>query len=161
MTTETQKMTPCLWFDGQAEEAVNFYLSIFKNSRLLKVARYGEFGPGPQGSVMTISFVLDGQEYLALNGGPEFKFTPALSLIINCENQQEVDWFWEKLTADGGQEVQCGWLTDKYGLSWQVVPKQLLEVMTQAAPEVVDKVMQVMCPMKKLELEPLLLAARQ
>jgi predicted 3-demethylubiquinone-9 3-methyltransferase (glyoxalase superfamily) len=150
-----QRVTPCLWFDNQAEEAVNFYLSIFKNSRILKVAYCGEGGPGPKGSVLTISFELDGQEYLALNGGPVFKFSEALSLIVNCETQEEVDWYWEKLTADGGQEIHCGWLKDKYGVSWQVVPTVLPELLTQPTPEASDKVMQAMLRMNKLDIEAL------
>ncbi len=117
-----QTITPFLWFDNQAEEAVKFYTSIFKNSKIKKIARYGEAGPGPKGSVMTIEYQLAGQEFLALNGGPHFKFTEAISLVVNCKTQAEVDYHWKKLSAAGGQEVQCGWLKDKYGLSWQIVP---------------------------------------
>jgi predicted 3-demethylubiquinone-9 3-methyltransferase (glyoxalase superfamily) len=114
-----------LWFDGQAEEAANFYVSVFKNSKIKEVTHYtGEDLPERKGQVMTVSFELDGQEYVALNGGPQFKFTEAISLVINCETQEEIDYYWEKLTAGGGEEVQCGWLTDKYGLSWQVVPSK-------------------------------------
>src|SRR5262245_41937899 len=121
-----QKISPFLWFENQAEEAANFYTSIFKNSKILGLTRYGEGAPAPKGSVMTVSFQLDGQNFLALNGGPHFKFTEAISFVVNCETQQEVDEYWEKL-AKGGQEVQCGWLKDKYGLSWQIVPTILNE----------------------------------
>src|SRR5687767_4520429 len=116
-----QKISPFLWFDDQAEEAANFYTSIFKNSKILNIARYGEVGPGPKGSVMTVAFQLDGQEFIALNGGPHFKFTEAISFVVNCKTQKEVDDLWEKL-SDGGEKVQCGWLKDKYGVSWQIVP---------------------------------------
>jgi len=115
------KITPFLWFDSNAEEAAQFYTSIFKNSKILQTSRYGEDGPGPKGTVMTIRFELNGQEFIALNGGPHFKFNEAVSFVVNCETQQEVDEYWKKLTA-GGKEVQCGWLTDKYGLSWQITP---------------------------------------
>src|SRR5881296_1223338 len=127
-----QKITPCLWFDSQAEEAANFYVSIFKNSKIGTVARYGEEGREitgkPKGSVMTLTFELDGQEFMALNGGPMFKFSPATSFIVNCESQQEVDRFWEKL-SEGGEEGQCGWLKDKYGVSWQIVPTVVGELL--------------------------------
>ena len=116
-----QKITPFLWFDNQAEEAANFYVSIFKNSKIVTVTRYGEAGPGPEGSAMTVVFQLDGEEFIALNGGPQFKFTEAISFVVNCETQQEVNEFWEKLSQDG-EENRCGWLKDKYGLSWQIVP---------------------------------------
>src|SRR5437867_3100482 len=124
-----QKITPCLWFDDQAEEAVRFYTSIFKNSQIGKVTRYGEGAPRPKGSVLTIRFELDGQEFLALNGGPHFKFTEAISFVVSCKTQAEVERFWKKLSA-GGQEVQCGWLKDKYGLSWQIVPTVLGELLS-------------------------------
>ena len=117
-------ITPFLWFDGRAEEAAQFYSSIFKNSKIGSVTRYGDAGPGPKGSVMTVSFQLDGQEFLALNGGPEFTFTEAISFVVNCETQEEIDTFWERLSA-GGQRIQCGWLKDKFGVSWQVVPTVL------------------------------------
>ncbi len=120
------KITPFLWFDNQAEEAANFYVSIFPNSKIKVVNRYGEAGPGPKGSVMTVGFDLDGQEFTALNGGPVFKISEAVSFVIHCDGQAEVDHYWEKLT-DGGIEVQCGWLKDRYGVSWQIVPKQLHE----------------------------------
>src|SRR5438067_2096658 len=116
-----QKITPFLWYDNQAEEAANFYVSIFKNSKVLEVTRYGDTGPGPKDSVMTVGFELDGQKFVALNGGPMFKFNESVSFVVNCETQEEIDYFWEKLSSDGGQEVQCGWLKDKFGLSWQVV----------------------------------------
>src|SRR5437588_11295350 len=119
-----QKITPFLWFESQAEEAANFYTSIFKNSKIVRVARYGEAGPGPKGSVMTVAFNLDGQDFVALNGGPEFAFTPAISFLVSCKTQEEVDHFWEKL-LQGGKPSQCGWLKDKFGVSWQVVPAVL------------------------------------
>lgn len=133
-----QKITNCLWFDGQAEEAVRFYTSVFKNSHVGEIARYTEAGPGKPGSVMTIRFELEGHSYLALNGGPEFKFNEAISFIIDCKDQAEVDYYWSKLTADGGREVQCGWLTDKFGVSWQVVPTILHELITD--PRVANNV---------------------
>jgi predicted 3-demethylubiquinone-9 3-methyltransferase (glyoxalase superfamily) len=123
-----QKITTFLWFDDKAEEAMNFYLSVFKNSKVVGVSRYGDAWPGPKGSVMVATFQLDGQEFMALNGGPHFKFTEAISLLVNCETQEEVDRFWEKL-SDGGEKSQCGWLKDKYGLSWQIVPTVLGEMM--------------------------------
>jgi len=156
-----QKITPFLWFDNQAEEAVNFYASVFKNSKVGTIARYGDSGPGPKGSVMTIAFELDGQNFTALNGGPHFKFTEAISLVVNCANQEEVDYFWEKLTADGGQEVQCGWLKDKYGLSWQVVPKILPELVQSGDPKKSERVMKALMQMKKLDVAKLKEAAEQ
>src|SRR5262245_42711437 len=123
-----QKITPFLWFDTQAEEAAQFYVSIFKNSKIGTIARYGDTGPGPKGSVMTVTFQLDGQEFMALNGGPVFKFTEAISFMVHCETQEELDTMWAKLT-EGGKEVECGWLKDKYGLSWQIVPTALAEMM--------------------------------
>ena len=151
-----QKITPFLWFDNQAEEAANFYVSIFKNSKVLLVNRYGDSGPGPKGSVMVVSFEIDGQKFAALNGGPLFKFTEAISLVVNCEDQDEVDYFWERLTADGGQEVQCGWLKDKYGLSWQIVPTILPELVQKS-----DRVMPALMQMKKLDIDKLKEAAEQ
>src|SRR3984885_3148533 len=121
-----QKITPFLWFDNNAEEAVNFYTSIFKNSKILNIARYGDAGPGPKGAVMLVNFELEGQVFMPLNGGPQYTFTPAISLFVNCESQAEVDELWDKLTA-GGTDVQCGWLRDKFGLSWQIIPKALME----------------------------------
>ena len=148
-----QKITPFLWFDNNAEEAANFYVSIFKNSKVLNISRYGDAGPGPKGTVLTVAFELDGQKFTALNGGPQFKFTEAVSFIVNCETQQEIDYFWEKLSA-GGAESQCGWLKDKYGLSWQVVPTILGELMG-GDPERSNRVMQEILKMQKLEIEPL------
>jgi predicted 3-demethylubiquinone-9 3-methyltransferase (glyoxalase superfamily) len=145
-----QRITPFLWFDANAEPAANFYVSIFKNSRILDVARFGEAGPGPKGSAMTVQFQLDGQEFIALNGGPQFKFTEAISLLVNCETQQEVDEYWSKLTA-GGQESQCGWLKDKFGLSWQVVPGALTRMLQDKDPEKSKRVMQAMLQMKKID----------
>jgi predicted 3-demethylubiquinone-9 3-methyltransferase (glyoxalase superfamily) len=152
MTTIGQRITPFLWFDHQAEEAANFYVSIFKNSRILSTVRHGDAGPGPKGSVMTVEFELDGQQFVALNGGPIFKFTEALSLVVNCASQEEVDYFWEKLTADGGQEVQCGWVKDKYGLSWQVVPTRAIELLKDKDAAKSQKVMQAILQMKKIDL---------
>ena len=150
-----QKITPFLWFDYQAEEAMNFYVATFKNSQILSVQRYGDEGAAASGqaagSVMTASFVLDGQEFVALNGGPVYKITPAISFVVNCETQDEVDDMWTKLTA-GGEEVQCGWLTDKFGVSWQVVPVQLLRLMADPDPAKAGRVMQAMLQMKKLEI---------
>src|SRR4030095_15523241 len=122
----TQKITTFLWFDNNAEQAVNFYVSVFKNSKVLNTAFYGEAGPGPKGTVMTIEFQLDGQEFTAINGGPQFKFTEAISLVVHCQTQEEVDYFWEKL-SEGGQKVECGWLKDKFGLAWQIVPEVFLD----------------------------------
>src|SRR2546421_7717519 len=146
-----QKITPFLWYDDKAEEAANFYVSIFKNSKVLSLTRYGEAGPGPKGSVLTAAFELDGQKFVALNGGPHFKFTEAVSFVVNCETQEEVDYFWEKLTADGGAESQCGWLKDKYGLSWQIVPTILPELFKNKDPEKTQRVMKAMLQMKKID----------
>jgi len=152
-----QRITPMLWYDNQAEEAANFYVSIFKNSRVTSISRYGDAGPGPKGSVMVAEFELDGQKFTALNGGPQFKFTEAISLVVNCESQEEVDYFWEKLSGSGGQEVVCGWLKDKYGLSWQVVPVRLFELISDPAKS--DRVMQAVMEMKKHEIPKLEAAA--
>ena len=149
-----QEITPFLWFDGKAEEAANFYVSIFKNSKILSVSRYGDAGPGPKGAVMTAAFELDGQKFVALNGGPQFAFSPAISFMVNCETQQEVDDLWEKLSA-GGKEVQCGWLQDKYGLSWQVVPRVLIELLQDKNPEKKQKVMKAMMQMIKIDIKGL------
>ena len=149
-----QKITPCLWFDTQAEEAARFYVSVFKDSRIGRIARYGEGGPMPKGTVLTVSFRLDGQEFLALNGGPVFKFTEAVSLIVNCRTQKEVDRMWTKL-SQGGSEVQCGWLKDKYGLSWQIVPTALAKMIADPDPARSDRVMQAVLRMKKLDLKAL------
>ncbi|HEX7294315.1 MAG TPA: VOC family protein [Pyrinomonadaceae bacterium] len=156
-----QKITPMLWFDDKAEEAANFYTSLFPNSRILSVARYGEGAPAPAGSVMVASFQLAGQEFVALNGGPHFKFNEAISLVINCDTQEEVDRYWEKLTADGGQESQCGWLKDKYGLSWQVTPKILIQLVQGPDKEKAARVFQAMLKMKKIDIPTLLEAAEQ
>lgn len=146
-----QKITPFLWFDGKAEEAAKFYVSIFKNSKILSVNRYGEAGPGPKGTVMVVRFQLDGQEFLALNGGPQFTFSPAVSLVANCETQAEVDALWEKLSA-GGKKQNCGWLTDKYGLSWQIVPTLVGELMQDKDAEKTNRVMRAIMGMNKLEI---------
>ena len=138
-----QKITPFLWFDNQAEEAANFYVSIFKNSKILNVSRYGEAGPQPAGTVLTVTFQLEGMDFTALNGGPHFKFTEAISLYVDCASQAEVDTLWEKLT-DGGEESQCGWLKDKYGLSWQIVPARLIELMHDEDPEKARRVTEAM-----------------
>lgn len=144
-----QKITPFLWFDNNAEEAMNFYTSIFKNSKIGQISRYGDAGPGPKGTVMVGTFYLEGQEFMALNGGPHYKLTPALSFVVNCETQEEIDYFWEKLSA-GGAIVRCGWLTDKFGLSWQIVPTVLGELMGSGDPEKSNRVMQVLMKMDKL-----------
>ena len=149
-----QKITPFLWFDNNAEEAANFYVSIFKNSKVLNISRYGDAGPGPKGTVLTVAFELDGQKFTALNGGPQFKFTEAVSFVVTCETQEEIDYFWEKLSA-GGAESQCGWLKDKYGLSWQVVPTIIGELISETDPERSNRVMQEILKMQKLEIEPL------
>jgi predicted 3-demethylubiquinone-9 3-methyltransferase (glyoxalase superfamily) len=153
-----QTITPCLWFDHQAEEAVKFYVSIFKNSKVGSVTRYGEEGAQasgrPKGTVMTVSFQLDGQEFLALNGGPHFTFSPAISFIVNCETQKEVDALWEKL-SEGGQTEQCGWLKDKYGVSWQVVPTVLGEMMQDKDAERTERVMNALLQMGKIDIRSL------
>jgi predicted 3-demethylubiquinone-9 3-methyltransferase (glyoxalase superfamily) len=149
-----QKITPFLWFDNQAEEAMNFYISVFKNSKVITVNRYGDRGPGPKGTVMTASFLLDGQEFVALNGGPVYKISPAISFVVNCETQPEVDDMWDKLTA-GGQEVQCGWLTDKFGVSWQIVPTVLVKLLSDPDPVKAGRVMQAMMKMKKIDIATL------
>ena len=149
-----QKITTFLWFDNAAEEAANFYISIFKNSRITAISRYTDVGPGPKGAVMTIAFELDGQQFTALNGGPQFKFTEAISLVIHCNNQEEVDYFWERLT-EGGQESQCGWVKDKFGLSWQVVPEALMTLLKDTDPKKPPRVMQVLLSMKKIDIRTL------
>jgi len=149
-----QKITPFLWFDGKAEEAARFYTSVFKNSKLLSVSRYGEGGPGPQGSVMTVAFELDGEKFVALNGGPNYTFSPAVSFVVNCETQQEVDHYWQRL-SEGGEEIQCGWLRDKYGLSWQIVPTVLPELLQDKDAEKRKRVMAAMLKMVKLDIEAL------
>jgi len=149
-----QKITPFLWFDGKAEEAMHFYTSIFKNSKIGKVTRYGEAGPGPKGTVMSATFQLEGQEFLALNGGPQFKFTPAISFFVNCETQAEVDELWEKLSA-GGATNRCGWLQDKYGLSWQIIPSVLGEMLGDKDPKKAQNVMNAMLQMEKIDIKRL------
>jgi predicted 3-demethylubiquinone-9 3-methyltransferase (glyoxalase superfamily) len=159
-----QKITPFLWFNDQAEEAARFYTSVFKNSRIGKIARYGEEGERiagrPKGSAMTVEFELGGQEFLALNGGPQFKFTEAISFVVSCETQAEVDKFWKKLSA-GGKEVQCGWLKDKYGLSWQIVPTILSELLSDKDAAKSQRVMQAMLKMVKLDIKKLKAAAKE
>jgi predicted 3-demethylubiquinone-9 3-methyltransferase (glyoxalase superfamily) len=149
-----QKITPFLWFDHQAEEAAALYTSIFPNSKVIKVLRYGKAGPGPAGSVMTVEFQLQGQSLVALNGGPHFKFTEAISFVVNCQTQEEVDAYWEKLSL-GGTEVECGWLKDKFGLSWQIVPTVLPELLSDPDPEKSGRVMKAMLMMKKLDIRAL------
>jgi predicted 3-demethylubiquinone-9 3-methyltransferase (glyoxalase superfamily) len=153
-TVAIQKITPFLWFDQQAEEAAGFYVSIFPNARIVKTVRYGPAGPGPAGSVMTVAFQLDGQSFVALNGGPHFKFTEAISFVVNCQTQDEVDLYWEKLSA-GGSEVQCGWLKDQFGLSWQIVPIVLPELLGGPDPARSQRVMKAMLAMKKLSISAL------
>jgi predicted 3-demethylubiquinone-9 3-methyltransferase (glyoxalase superfamily) len=152
-----KKITPFLWFDGKAEEAMNFYVSIFKNSKTGSVTRCGDGGPGPKGSVMFATFQLDGQDFMALNGGPHFTFSPAISFFVNCETQDEVDEFWEKL-SDGGEKQRCGWLKDKYGVSWQIIPSALGEMMQGKAG---GKVMAAMLKMDKIDIEGLRQAYEQ
>jgi len=149
-----QKITPFLWFDGKAEEAMNFYTSIFQNSKIGNVVRYGEAGPGPKGLVMTGTFQLDGQEFVALNGGPQFKFTEAISFWVRCETQEEIDEMWEKLSA-GGEKGRCGWLKDKYGLSWQIVPPILGEMLEDKDREKSKRVMMAMLQMDKIDIKTL------
>ena len=146
-----QKITPCLWYDNQAEDAVNFYISVFKNSKVETITRYGESGPGPEGSVLTVMFKLEGQDFMALNGGPAFQFTPAISLYVDCANQEEVDTLWSKLTAVPEAE-QCGWLQDKYGVSWQIVPSVFEAMMQDKDPTKVKRVTEAMLQMKKLDI---------
>ena len=146
-----QKIIPFLWFDGKAEEAANFYVSLFKNSRIVNIARYGDAGPGPKGAAMSATFELAGQRFIALNAGPQFKFSEAISFFINCETQQEVDDLWEKLSA-GGQKSKCGWLKDKYGLSWQVIPTALGDMLHDKDPEKSQRVMQAMLQMDKIDI---------
>jgi predicted 3-demethylubiquinone-9 3-methyltransferase (glyoxalase superfamily) len=153
-----QKITPFLWFDHHAEEAARFYTSIFPNSKIGRVTRYGQAGPGPAGTVMTVEFQLDGQSFTALNGGPIFKFTEAISFVVHCETQEEVDAYWEKLSADGG-EVQCGWVKDKFGLSWQVVPTVLFQLISDPDAKKAERVMKAMLTMKKLDIKALKAAA--
>ena len=155
-----QKIVPFLWFDGKAEEAMNFYVSVFENSKPGKITRYGDAGPGPTGQVMSATFTLDGQEFYALNGGPQFTFTPAISFFVNCETQQELDELWEKL-SEGGQKSRCGWLQDKYGLSWQVIPTVLGEMLGDPDPAKSQRVMQAMLQMDKIDIAGLRRAYEQ
>jgi len=154
-----QKIHPFLWFDNQAEEAMNFYVSIFKNSKIGKVVRYGDAGPGPKGSAMTVTFELEGQQFTALNGGPHFKFTEAISFVVDCKSQEEVDELWEKLSA-GGQPGQCAWLKDKFGLSWQIVPSVLVELLSNPDPAKSKRVMEAMMKMTKIDIAKLKQAAQ-
>jgi predicted 3-demethylubiquinone-9 3-methyltransferase (glyoxalase superfamily) len=154
-----QKITPFLWFDHQAEEAAKFYTSVFENSKVGKILRYDEAAAkaagGPVGSVLTIEFEIGGQKFTALNGGPEFKFNEAISFVVNCDTQEEVDYFWEKLSADGGQESQCGWLKDKFGVSWQIVPTILIEMLQDKDSEKSERVMKAMLQMQKIDIKKL------
>jgi predicted 3-demethylubiquinone-9 3-methyltransferase (glyoxalase superfamily) len=150
-----QKITTCLWFDNNAEEAMKLYVSVFKNSKILDVVRYGDAGPGPKGTVMCVTFQLEGQQFMALNGGPLFKFTEAISLFVNCDTQEEVDELWEKLTAGGGAPSQCGWLKDKFGLSWQIIPSALMEMMADKDPARSRRVMEAMLRMTKIDISAL------
>ena len=154
-----QKITPFLWFDSQAEEAANYYVSVFRNSKIRRTSRYGEAGPGPKGSVMTVEFELDGNEFVALNGGPHYQITPAVSFVVNCKDQADVDYYWDKLTV-GGMPVQCGWLTDKFGVSWQVVPTRLSELLVDPDKSKAQRVMAAMMKMVKLDVPTLEQAAR-
>jgi predicted 3-demethylubiquinone-9 3-methyltransferase (glyoxalase superfamily) len=154
-----QKIVPSLWFDFNAEEAIDFYMSIFKNSKIVNVSRYGEPGPGPKGAVMAMTFQLEGQEFFAINGGPQFPFTPAVSMFVNCESQQQVDELWEKLST-GGEKGQCGWLQDKFGLSWQIIPKALMELMQDKDPVKSQRVFKAMLQMTKIDVEGLKRAYR-
>ena len=161
-----QKITPFLWFDHQAEEAAKFYTSIFKNSEAGKIARYGEEASKisksgrPPGSVLTVEFEIEGQKFVALNGGPLFKFNESISFVVNCETQEEVDYFWKKLTADGGQESQCGWLKDRFGLSWQVVPRVLIKMLQDKDSKKSERVMKALLQMQKIDIKKLKQAAK-
>jgi predicted 3-demethylubiquinone-9 3-methyltransferase (glyoxalase superfamily) len=150
-----QKITPFLWFDNNAEEAMNLYVSIFKNSKIGTVSRYGDAGSGPKGTVMLATFELEGQQFMALNGGPHYRLSPAISLYVDCKTQEEVDELWTKLTADGGKEDRCGWLTDKFGLSWQIIPSLLGEMLGDKDPEKSQRVMKAMLQMGKIDIEAL------
>ena len=158
--SQTQKITTFLWFDGNAEEAVNFYTSVFKNSKIRDTVRYGESGPRPKGDVMIIDFELNGQQFTALNGGPEFKFNEAISLLVHCDSQEEVDYYWEKLQEGGGQEIDCGWLKDKFGLAWQITPDVLLDLIRDSDEKKKDRVMKAMMQMKKIDIKKIQEAAQ-
>jgi predicted 3-demethylubiquinone-9 3-methyltransferase (glyoxalase superfamily) len=149
-----QKITPFLWFNTSAEEAMDFYVSVFKDSKVLSITRYGEGGPGPKGTVMTVKILLEGQEFVLLNGGPQFSFSQAISFVVNCESQKEVDWYWEKL-SDGGEKQPCGWLKDKYGVSWQIVPVVLQEMLNDADLQKTQRVMTAMLRMGKIDISVL------
>ncbi len=155
-----QHITPCLWFDTEGEEAANFYTSIFPNSKIGHIARYGSAGPRPEGTVMTVSFELDGQEFLALNGGPQFEFSEAISFQVSCKDQEEVDKYWSEL-SEGGEEGPCGWLKDKFGLSWQIVPTALPELLSNPDKEKAQRVMAAMLEMKKIQIDELERAAAE
>jgi predicted 3-demethylubiquinone-9 3-methyltransferase (glyoxalase superfamily) len=155
-----QSLTPCLWFDTEGEEAANFYTSVFPNSKIVDIARYGSAGPRPEGTVMTVAFELDGQPFLALNGGPEFTFNEAISFQVSCETQEEVDGYWSRL-SEGGEEGPCGWLKDRYGLSWQIVPNALPRLLGDPDPETSQRVMAAMLKMKKIDVGELERAAAQ
>lgn len=150
-----QKLTPFLWFDNQAEEAMNFYTSIFKNSKKGTVTRYGDAGPGPAGSVLTAAFSIEGMDFVALNGGPLYQFTPAVSFVVNCETQEEIDYYWNRLAGDGGTEEMCGWLRDKFGVSWQIVPPVLPALLQHPDPVKAQKAMQAMMKMRKIVIKDL------
>ena len=152
---KTQKITPFLWFNDNAEEAMNFYVSIFRNSKVISVSRWADGGAGPKGSVMTTTFELEGQPFIALNGGPHFKFTEAISLFVSCETQEEVDDLWSKITAGGGAPSQCGWLKDKFGLSWQIIPTLLMELMGDKDPAKAKRVTEAMLRMQKIDIAQL------
>jgi len=152
-----QKITPFLWFNNHAEDAMNFYISVFKNSKNVNITRYGEAGPGPKGAVMTARFLIEGQEFVALNGGPVFMFSPAISFVVNCETQEEVDRLWEKL-SEGGEKQQCGWLKDQFGISWQIVPVVLGEMLNDPDPVKSQRVLKAMLPMGKIDIKILKLA---
>ncbi len=154
MVELSQKIIPFLWFENQAEEAVNYYINIFNNSSIINITYYGEAGPGPMDNVMTVTFELEGQEFTALNGGPMFKFTEAISSYVKCTSQDEVDYYWEKLT-EAGEEQPCGWLKDKYGVSWQIVPTLLVEMLNDSDPEKVKRVTEAMLKMKKIDIKTL------
>ncbi len=149
---DIQKITPFLWFNQEAEEAANLYVSLFKDSKILGISRYGDAGPGPKGSAMVVDFQLAGLRFKAMNGGPHFKFTEAISLAVSCDSQEEVDTLWSRLTANGGQESQCGWLKDRYGLSWQIVPARFTQMMQDKDPKRTQRVMQAMLTMKKFDI---------
>jgi predicted 3-demethylubiquinone-9 3-methyltransferase (glyoxalase superfamily) len=155
-----QKIRPFLWFNGQAEDAANFYTSIFKNSKVVAVRRYGEAGPGPKGSAMSVEFQLEGEDFVALNGGPQFQFTPAVSFFVNCETQEELDDLWSRL-SEGGKTLQCGWLTDKFGLSWQIVPTALGGLLADKDAQKSARVMRAMLQMIKLDIKVLERAAEE